>query len=284
MHIRHIPLYALGAGALAVSALLLGDGNGADAATGAVTDAVTDAATGAAAPTDGAPAVAVTPGTVAPGATVTVQDGGHCGGGSARARFGGADIPALRLSPSGGGLGGTAVVPQGTAPGVYAVTVTCGGGTATGQSRGAYEGAAGRPATTARTGTVLTGTLTVSGGATDGADPAGTDPALYQGAPDPAGSPGGADDGEFSAGSADGALAAPDGPDGALPQSGSDPAGGPDDADGVLPQGGSRTGLGGSAGGGPATTALGAALLLGAAGSGVLAHRRRARGASGPRR
>ncbi len=36
MHIRHIALYALAAGALAVPVLLFGEGEGADAATGTV--------------------------------------------------------------------------------------------------------------------------------------------------------------------------------------------------------------------------------------------------------
>ncbi|MGG7574936.1 hypothetical protein [Streptomyces sirii] len=110
MHIRHIPLYALAAGALAVTLLLFGggDGEGADAATGAVTDAVKgavkgavrDAVSGAGPASDGSHPVVVEPATVAPGAAFTVSDGDNCRGESAEAGFGGADIPALPLTPS----------------------------------------------------------------------------------------------------------------------------------------------------------------------------------------
>ncbi|MFE1171732.1 hypothetical protein [Streptomyces sp. NPDC058773] len=126
MHIRHIPLYALAAGALAVSVLLFGDGDGADAATEA-TGKVTDAVTGAAPAVDGSHAVVVEPDPVAPGGAFSVHDGGSCAGDSAEATFEGADIPAVQLSSGSERLGGSAIVPEGTAPGSYRVTVVCGG-------------------------------------------------------------------------------------------------------------------------------------------------------------
>ncbi|MFE0187545.1 hypothetical protein [Streptomyces sp. NPDC058989] len=250
MHIRHIPLYALAAGALAVTLLLFGggDGEGAGAATGAVTDAVSNAVKGAvksATPaSDASHPVVVEPATVAPGAAFTVHDGGNCRGASTEAAFGGADIPAVPLSPLDGRSGGTATMPQGIAPGTYPVTVTCGGAgsgpspAAHGTSGDQQIGDDGRQA--------FSGTVTVSDGAdvSGGAEASGT-----------TGVSGGSD------------------VSGRSDVSGS--------ADDVVPQGGSHTGLGGAARGGPVTTALGGALLLGAAGWGALAHRRRPRGPRG---
>ncbi|MGW1379529.1 hypothetical protein ACWD6P_35415 [Streptomyces sp. NPDC002446] len=126
MRIRHIPLYGLVAGALVVSVLIFGGGGGVDAATGAVSDAVHHAVTRPV-PTPGASrAVVVQPDTVAPGDTFSVYDGGNCRGEPAEASFGGADIPALPLSSLSSQNGGTAVLPEGIAPGAYPVTVTCG--------------------------------------------------------------------------------------------------------------------------------------------------------------
>ncbi|MGW3009988.1 hypothetical protein ACWC9R_14285 [Streptomyces sp. NPDC001219] len=133
MHIRHIPLYALAAGALAVSVLLFGDGDGADAATGA-SGTVTDAVTGVAPAAEGTPAVVVEPDPVAPGGAFSVDDGGTCRGDSAEATVEGADIPAVQLSSRSDRLGGSAVVPEGTAPGSYRVTVVCGGASGARQS------------------------------------------------------------------------------------------------------------------------------------------------------
>ncbi|MFG2286183.1 hypothetical protein ACGFOU_08990 [Streptomyces sp. NPDC048595] len=244
MHIRHIPLYALAAGALAVTLLLFGggDGEGADAATGAVTDAVKgavkgavrDAVTGATPASDASHPVVVEPATVAPGAAFTVYDGGNCRGESAEAGFGGADIPAIPLTPLDGRSGGTATMPQGIAPGTYPVTVTCGapGG---GPSPAAY-GASGDQQSGGDGRQAFAGTVTVSD-VSDGAKASG----------------------------------GTDVPDGTDTSGGSSASGGPDD---VVPQGGSHTGLGGAARTGPAGTVLGGALLLGAAGWGILTRRR----------
>ncbi|MFG2494221.1 hypothetical protein ACGFSD_24685 [Streptomyces caniferus] len=134
MHIRHIPLYALGAGALAVSVLLFGDGEGADAATGALTRTVTEGATETGVAPDAVPGVVVQPDPVAPGAAFSVSDGGRCSGDTAEATFDDADLPAVQLSAQSGRLGGTATVPADTAPGSYRVTLTCGGASGARQS------------------------------------------------------------------------------------------------------------------------------------------------------
>ncbi|MFJ9468944.1 hypothetical protein [Streptomyces caniferus] len=134
MHIRHIPLYALGAGALAVSVLLFGDGEGADAATGALTRTVTEAGTETGAAPDAVPGVVVQPDPVAPGAAFSVSDGGRCSGETAEATFDDAGLPAVQLSAQSGRLGGTATVPAETAPGSYRVTLTCGGASGARQS------------------------------------------------------------------------------------------------------------------------------------------------------
>ncbi|MFI7092972.1 hypothetical protein [Streptomyces lydicus] len=259
MHIRHLPLYAVAAGALVVSVLLFGDGDGADAATDAVTGTVRDTVTGAASAAGRAHEVAVEPATVAPGTAFSVDAGAHCAGRPAEARFGGAGIPALQLSSLSDRTSGSAVVPQGTAPGTYTVTVTC-GGAGSRADRAGYDGPGGRSAGHGGADQgrqTFTGTMVVSGG-TDGSVPLG-----------------GMDEGSGSS---------PGGADEALAQQGTDesvPQGGYDE---VAPQGGAHTGLGGAAGSGPGATALGAALLLGAAGWGAFAHRRRARGPRGPQR
>ncbi|MEW1752332.1 hypothetical protein ACIQU1_28070 [Streptomyces angustmyceticus] len=135
MHIRHIPPYALAAGALVVSVLLFGDDKGADAATGTVTGTVAETAETAEAGTpDTAPAVVVRPDPVAPGAAFSVSDGGRCSGDTAEAVFDDAGLPAVQLSAQSGGLGGTATVPEDTAPGSYRVTLTCGGASGARQS------------------------------------------------------------------------------------------------------------------------------------------------------
>ncbi|WP_310724249.1 hypothetical protein [Streptomyces sp. N2A] len=266
MHISHIPLYALAAGGLAVSVLLFGDGDGADAATDAVSEAAGGAASKAAsglAP-DASGAVTVRPERVAPGGAFSVYDGGVCAGGSAEARFDSPDIPVLRLSAMADQAGATAVLPQGVAPGTYRVTVVCGGARGTGQHHAVYQAAragqedgGGRKAAKS-----ATGTLTVTGGAllaspvSDGA-------------------------GAFSGGSASEDAAQAD--DVLSDGSGLDDSGLSDDSGPYFPQGGSRTGLGGTAGhGGDRTAAvLGGLALLGAAGWGASAHRRRARRAQG---
>ncbi|MFH8681470.1 hypothetical protein [Streptomyces lydicus] len=255
MHIRHLPLYAVAAGALVVSVLLFGDGDGADAATDAVTGTVRDTVTGAAPAAGRAHEVAVEPATVAPGTAFSVDAGAHCAGRPAEARFGGAAIPALRLSSLSDRTSGSAVVPQGTAPGTYTVTVTC--GAAGGRTdRAGYDGPGGGSAGHGgpdRGRQTFTGTMVVSGG-TDGSVPLG--------GMDEGSSPGGADE-----------ALAQQGADESVPQGGYEES---------APRGGADTGLGGAAGsGGPGATALGAALLLGATGWGAFAHRRRARG---PRR
>ncbi|MGW7488733.1 hypothetical protein [Streptomyces sp. NPDC054786] len=130
MHIRHIPLYALAAGALALSVTLFGDGDGADAATEAVTGTAAEAGP---APVT-ANAVVIQPDPVAPGAAFSVSDGGSCSGDTAEVTFDDADIPTMQLSAQSSRLGGTAVVPEGTAPGSYQVTVTCGSASGARQS------------------------------------------------------------------------------------------------------------------------------------------------------
>ncbi|WP_327701896.1 hypothetical protein [Streptomyces decoyicus] len=117
MHIRHIALYALAAGALVVPVMLFGEGEGADAATGTGTETAADTAQ----------AVVVQPDPVAPGAGFSVSDGGSCPGDTAEATFDDADIPTMQLSAQSGEISGTAIVPEGTAPGSYRVTLTCGG-------------------------------------------------------------------------------------------------------------------------------------------------------------
>lgn len=113
MHIRQIPLYALAAGALAVSVLLFGDDDGADAATEAASGAVTETVTEAAPAVDTAHAVVVEPDPVAPGGAFSVHDGGSCSGDTADATFDGADIPAMRLTSGSDGMGGSAILPHG---------------------------------------------------------------------------------------------------------------------------------------------------------------------------
>ncbi|MCZ1010846.1 hypothetical protein O1L68_33735 [Streptomyces lydicus] len=127
MPIRQIPLYALAAGALAVSVLLFGDDGGADAAAEAVSRTVTGAAAEAGSAPDTANAVVVQPDPVTPGAAFSVSDGGQCSGDTAEATFDDTDIPALELADRSGQLGGTAILPANTAPGSYRVTLTCGG-------------------------------------------------------------------------------------------------------------------------------------------------------------
>lgn len=266
MHIRHIPLYALGAGALVVSVMLFGDGDGADAATGAVTDAVNDAVNTAAPASDSAHPVVVQPDTVAPGAAFSVYDGGNCPGGVARATFGSADIPTMQLSALSNQVGGTAIMPQGIAPGTYTVTVTCdsGGGSGSGgaggkQSHAAYGGSGGQRSALdrARTGAAAPDRR-------QGDDEwEGPGAAPGDGSGDGSSDEGGSRPGE-DATAYTGTVSVSDGAD-----------------EEVLPQGGSQTGLGGAAGTSPATTALGGLLFLGAAGWGALAHRRRARGTQG---
>lgn len=260
MHISHIPLYALGAGALVVSAMLFGDGDSADAAaTGVVTDAVNDAASTATPAGDSAHPVVVQPDTVAPGAAFSVYDGGNCSGGAARATFGSADIPTMRLSSLSNQVGGTAIMPQGIAPGTYTVTVTCGsgsGGEGGEQRHAAYGGSGGQRSALdhGRTGAAAPDRQQGD----DEWDGPGAAPG------DGSGGDGGSRPGE-DATTYTGTVSVSDGADGE-----------------VLPQGGSDTGLGGAAGTGPgATTALGGLLFLGAAGWGALAHRRRARGTQG---
>ncbi|MFI0715767.1 hypothetical protein ACH4SK_35130 [Streptomyces inhibens] len=240
MHIRHIPLYALAAGALAVSVLLFGDGDGADAATDGATDAVAGAVTDAvaeAAPAAGSSshAVVVQPDPVAPGTAFSVYDGGNCSGDTAEATFDSADIPTMQLSTLSDQVGGTAIMPEGTAPGSYTVTVTCGGRAGAEQSHAAYDDESGDPYSA----------RDVNQEAGDHGDDHGKDR--------------GSDHG-----------------DGSKTYTGTVVVSG--DADEIVPQGGSRTGLGGAAGTGPAATTLGGVLLMGAAGWGALAHRRRARG------
>ncbi|GES33761.1 hypothetical protein AB0G60_29730 [Streptomyces angustmyceticus] len=241
MHIRHIPPYALAAGALVVSVLLFGDDKGADAATGAVTGTVAesagtagtaeaDATAGAAGAgtSDTASAVVVRPEPVAPGAAFSVSDGGRCSGDTAEAVFDDAGLPAVRLSAQSGGLGGTATVPEGTAPGSYRVTLTCGG--ASGARQSALD----------------------------------------------TGRPGGDEDSDAADGSEDrggrGVAYGQESADGTRTLTGTMVVS--DGADGVVPQGGADTGLGGAAGTGRAATTAGGVLLLAAAGWGALARRR----------
>ncbi|MGW2921456.1 hypothetical protein ACWDBF_26775 [Streptomyces angustmyceticus] len=244
MHIRHIPPYALAAGALVVSLLLFGDDKGADAATDAATGAVTGtvaetagtaeadgtaetSGTAGAGTSDTASAVVVRPEPVAPGAAFSVSDGGRCSGETAEAVFDDAGLPAVRLSAQSGGLGGTATVPEGTAPGSYRVTLTCGG--ASGARQSALD----------------------------------------------TGRPGGDEDSDAADGGEDrggrGVAYGPESADGARTLTGTMVVAG---ADGVVPQGGADTGLGGAAGTGRAATTAGGALLLAAAGWGALARRR----------
>lgn len=260
MRIRHIPLYALAAGALVVSAVIFGAGDGADAATGAVTDAVHDAVAGATALADPSHAVVVRPETVAPGTAFSVFDGGNCRGETAEASFGGADIPAMRLSSLSSQIGGSAIMPEGIAPGAYTVTVTCG------QAGRAPGGSGDRQRVTDRGAAEHGGEQRADGGARSGA-PSPASPQTFTGT-----------------------VTVSDGADEPVPQSGDEsiPQGDddlvPQGGDEAVPQGGSRTGLGGAAGTGRAATALGGALLLAAVGWGALSHRRRARGPQGARR
>lgn len=239
MHIRHITLYALGAAALLVAVLLTGDGDGTDPATetvgGAVSDAVNQAAP-AAGDTPGA--VVVQPDPVAPGTAFSVHDGGSCQGESATASFGDADIPAMRLSALSGRTEGTAILPEGTAPGAYTVTLTC-------------DGTAGaRPSA-------------LESGRDGTEDGRGTDRDTDQGDGD-----GDAGDGARGHGRESG--------DGRTSLTGTMTVSG--GADGTVPLGGADTGLGGAAGTGRTTTTAGGLLLMAAAGWGALARRRGTRG------
>ncbi|MFF8787605.1 hypothetical protein [Streptomyces sp. NPDC015125] len=200
MPIRQIPLYALAAGALAVSVMLFGDDGGADAATEAATGTVTGAAAEAATTPDTANAVVVQPDPVAPGAAFSVSDGGQCSGDTAEATFDDANIPALELSDRSGRLGGTAILPEGTAPGSYRVTLTCGGTSRARQSaldtgragdeedgavRGGEDGEGRGGGRGEEYGTqsgdgrkTLTGTMSVSGGADEVVPQGGADTGL----------------------------------------------------------------------------------------------------------
>ncbi|WP_433855408.1 hypothetical protein [Streptomyces kronopolitis] len=243
MHIRHISLYGLGAAALLVAVLLTGDGDAGDPAAETVGGAVSDAVNQAAPRAGDTPgAVVVQPDPVAPGTAFSVQDGGSCQGASATASFGDADIPAMRLSALGGRTEGTAILPEGTAPGAYTVTLTC-------------DGAAARPSAweSGRDGTE------------DGAD-RGTDRDTDQG------------DGDGDTGDAARGHGRESG-DGRSSLTGTmTVAGG---ADGTVPLGGADTGLGGAAGTGRTATTAGGLLLMAAAGWGALARRRGARGTRG---
>lgn len=192
MHIRHISLYTLGAGALLATVLLVGDGDGADGATEAVSGAVSDAVNEAApAAQDTAGTVVVQPDPVAPGTAFSVHDGGSCRGASATAAFGDADIPTMQLPGQSGRTEGTAILPEGTAPGSYTVTLTCGdtsgartgalasGGRDGDEDHGAGDGAeqgdgdaGGRGKESGDGRKTLTGTMIVSAGA-DGTVPQG---------------------------------------------------------------------------------------------------------------
>ncbi|MFE7542442.1 hypothetical protein [Streptomyces platensis] len=196
MHIRHIPLYALAAGALVVSVLLFGDGDGADAATEAASGAVTDTVTEAGPAVDTSQAVVVEPDPVAPGGAFSVNDGGTCSGDSAQATFDGADIPTMQLSSRNDRMGGSAIMPEGTAPGSYQVTITCGGtsgarqsameadragtgeyGEADGTEQGDTDGRErGKGSGDGRR--TLTGTMVVSGDATEVVPQGGADTGL----------------------------------------------------------------------------------------------------------
>ncbi|MFE3881762.1 hypothetical protein ACFXPQ_02350 [Streptomyces lydicus] len=200
MPIRQIPLYALAAGALAVSVLLFGDDGGADAAAESVSGTVTGAAAEAGSAPDTAHAVVVQPDPVTPGAAFSVSDGGQCSGDTAEATFDDADIPELELADRSGQLGGTAILPANTAPGSYRVTLTCGGTSRARQSAlhsgraGDEEGGAvragedaegrgsgrgeeyGEQAGDGRK--TLTGTMTVSGGADEVVPRGGADTGL----------------------------------------------------------------------------------------------------------
>lgn len=190
MHIRHISLYTLGAGALLATVLLVGDGDGADGATEAVSGAVSDAVNEAApAAQDTAGTVVVQPDPVAPGTAFSVHDGGSCRGESATATFDDADIPTMQLPGQSGRTEGTAILPESTAPGSYTVTLTCGGtsGARTGALASGRDGdedhagygteqgdgdAGGRGKESGDGRKTLTGTMIVSGGA-DGTVPLG---------------------------------------------------------------------------------------------------------------
>ncbi|MGW3271981.1 hypothetical protein ACWDFH_10970 [Streptomyces kronopolitis] len=242
MHIRHISLYALGAAALLVAVLLTGDGDGGDAATETVGGAVSDAVNQAAPTAGDTPgAVVVAPDPVAPGTAFSVHDGGSCRGESATASFGDADIPPMQLSPLSGRTEGTAILPEGTAPGAYTVTLTCDGTTGARPSalRSGRDGAE---------------------DATDRAADRDTDQGDAQG-----------DAGDAARGhgreSGDGRRSLT----GTMTVSGG--------ADGTVPLGGADTGLGGAAGTGRTTTTAGGLLLMAAAGWGALARRRGTRGA-----
>ncbi|MGY5136776.1 hypothetical protein ACWGJW_31045 [Streptomyces nigrescens] len=195
MHIRHIPLYALAAGALAVSVMLFGDGDGADAATEAVSGTVSEAVSEAAPAVDTSHAVVVEPDPVAPGGTFSVHDGGTCPGDTAEATFDG-DIPAMQLSPRSDRMGGSAIMPEGTAPGSYRVTITCGStsgarqsatdtgrtgdeeqGEAYGAERGGADGG-GRGTEHGAGRRTVTGTMVVSGDAGEVVPQGGADTGL----------------------------------------------------------------------------------------------------------
>lgn len=193
MHIRHIPLYALAAGALVVSVLLFGDGDGADAATEAAPGAVSDTVTEAGPAVDTSQTVVVEPDPVAPGGAFSVHDGGTCSGDSAQATFDGADIPSIQLASRNDRMGGSAILPEGTAPGSYQITITCGGasgarqsateaeragtgehGEADGTEHGDTDGAErGKGSGDGRR--TLTGTMVVSGDATEVVPQGGAD-------------------------------------------------------------------------------------------------------------
>lgn len=241
MHIRHISLYALGAAALVVAALLTGDGDGTDAATEAVGGAVSDAVNQAAPAAQDTPgAVVVQPDPVAPGTAFSVHDGGSCRGASATASFGDADIPAMQLSALSGRTEGTAILPEGTAPGAYTVTLTC-------------DGTAG-----ARPSALESGRNGAEDGTEHGTD-RGTDHADGDG-----------DAGDTARGRGN------DVGDGRQPLTGTMIVSG--GADGTVPRGGADTGLGGAAGTGRTSTTAGGLLLMAAAGWGARARRRGVRG------
>ncbi|MEU7431691.1 hypothetical protein AB0B07_12695 [Streptomyces sioyaensis] len=238
MHIRHISLYTLGAGALLATVLLVGDGDGADGATEAVSGAVSDAVNEAApAAQDTAGTVVVQPDPVAPGTAFSVHDGGSCGGESATATFGDADIPAMQLPGQSGRTEGTAILPESTAPGSYTVTLTCGD----------------------------------TSGARTGALASGRDGDEDHGAGDGTEQRDGTEQGDGDAGgrgkeSGDGRKTLT----GTMIVSGG--------ADGTVPLGGADTGLGGAAGTGRTATTAGGLLLMAAAGWGALARRLGPRG------
>ncbi|MEU3459860.1 hypothetical protein ABZ721_07855 [Streptomyces sp. NPDC006733] len=78
--------------------------------------------------------VVVQPNPVAPGAQFSVFDGGNCTGTSGtatfRSRSGGSAIPPVTLSQLDNEVGGVGMIPEGTEPGEYEVSVTCTNGSA----------------------------------------------------------------------------------------------------------------------------------------------------------